>query len=84
MHFSAPGNTEDRTPEESSMRRALDPTFAPKHAETAFSDAMPFLVANEVHDYMHHSMCPGAADMEHLYTDFGSNATACFVIVYIH
>lgn len=42
------GNPDQGQPEDHMARRALDPKFAPKHTETAFSDAMPFLVTNEV------------------------------------
>lgn len=41
------GQASQGTPQSASTRRPLDPNFAESNFETAFSDAMPFLLANE-------------------------------------
>ena len=50
------GDPSKGDPESAIERRALNPSFAPPKTETAFADAMPFLLANEVSfDIVYHT-----------------------------
>ena len=42
------GDASKGTPESEVTRRQLDRDFAPDNTETAFPDAMPFMISNEV------------------------------------
>lgn len=57
------GDPGQGSPESNSSRRALDPNFAPIGTETAFTDKMPFLIANEASLAELNSRCPETIPM---------------------
>ena len=47
LQLNAAGDSGQGSPESNAARRPLSPNFAPSGTETMFTDAMPYLLANE-------------------------------------